>query len=144
MTRSLLAAIFGLTALALPVHAQEVAATATPSLALELNALQPADTGCRVTFLATNELGGVLDRAAVELALFDAGGTIVRIVTLDFKNLSQGKTKVLQFELADLACDGIGRLLVNDITACEGTGLAPTACLDGLVTTAKPSVVFGA
>ena len=144
MTRSLLAAIFGLTALALPVHAQEAAATATPSLALELNALQPADTGCRVTFLATNKLGGVLDRAAVELALFDAGGTIVRIVTLDFKNLSQGKTKVLQFELADLACDGIGRLLVNDITACEGTGLVPTACLDGLVTTAKPSVEFGA
>ena len=144
MTRSLLAAIFGLTALALPVHAQEAAATATPSLALELNALQPADTGCRVTFLATNELGGVLDRAAVELALFDAGGTIVRIVTLDFKNLSQGKTKVLQFELADLACDGIGRLLVNDITACEGTGIAATACLDGLVTTAKPTVEFGA
>ena len=142
MTRPLFAAVLALTAMAAPTSAQEAAAQ--PSLALELNALQPADTGCRVTFLATNELGGVLDRAAVELALFDAGGTIVRIVTLDFKNLSQGKTKVLQFELADLACDGIGRLLVNDITACEGTGLAPTACLDGLVTTAKPSVEFGA
>ena len=142
MTRPLLAAVFALTAIALPVHAQEAAAQ--PSLALELNALQAAETGCRVTFLATNALGGTLDRAAVELALFDAGGTIVRIVTLDFKNLSQGKTKVLQFELADLACDGIGRLLVNDITACEGTGLLPTACLDGLVTTAKPSVEFGA
>ena len=142
MTRPLLAAVFALTALALPVHAQEPAAA--PSLALELNALKAAETGCRVTFLATNDLGGVLDRAAVELALFDAGGTIVRIVTLDFKNLSQGKTKVLQFELADLACDGIGRLLVNDITACEGTGLLPTACLDGLVTTAKPTIEFGA
>ena len=143
MTRSLLAAIFGLTALALPVHAQEAAATATPSLALELNALQPADTGCRVTFLATNELGGVLDRAAVELALFDAGGTIVRIVTLDFKNLSQGKTKVLQFELPGLACPDLGRLLINDITACEGADLAPTACLDNLVTTSRPDITFG-
>ena len=142
MTRPLFAAVLALSAVAVPVHAQEDAAQ--PSLALELNALQAAETGCRVTFLATNALGGTLDRAAVELALFDAGGTIVRIVTLDFKNLSQGKTKVLQFELADLACDGIGRLLVNDITACEGTGLLPTACLDGLVTTAKPSVEFGA
>src|SRR5687767_14494020 len=39
----------------------------TPLSGSELNAIQPADAGCRVTFLATNHLGGQLDRAAVEL-----------------------------------------------------------------------------
>ena len=122
--------------------AQETAPT-TPTLALELNALQAADTGCRVTFLATNTLGAAVDRAGIEIAFFAGDGAIDRIVTLDFKGLTEGKTKVLQFQLNDLACDDISRLLVNDITACEGAGLAPAACLDGLVTTTRPDIVFG-
>lgn len=119
------------------------APASAPSLVLELNALQPAEAGCRVTFLATNRLGGRLDRAAVELALFDAAGTIDRIVTLDFKDLSADKTKVLQFELAGLQCDGLGRLLVNDITACEGAISPPTICLDALETSTRLDVDFG-
>ena len=136
-------ALFAVLALSLtPALAQETAPT-TPTLALELNALQAADTGCRVTFLATNTLGAAVDRAGIEIAFFAGDGAIDRIVTLDFKGLTEGKTKVLQFQLNDLACDDISRLLVNDITACEGTGLAPTACLDGLVTTTRPDIVFG-
>ena len=116
---------------------------APPELALELNALQPADKGCRITFLATNRLGGPLDRAAMEVALFSIGGTIERIVTLDFKNLAQGKTKVLQFELTGLDCTDVSRVLVNDISACEGAGLAPDSCLAALVPTARPDITFG-
>jgi len=136
-------ALFAVLALSLtPALAQETAPT-TPGLALELNALQAADTGCRVTFLATNTLGAAVDRAGIEIAFFAGDGAIDRIVTLDFKGLTEGKTKVLQFQLNDLACDDISRLLVNDITACEGAGLAPTACLDWLVTTTRPDIVFG-
>jgi len=127
---------------ALPAAAQETA-PAAPSLALELNALQQGETGCRVTFLATNGLGAPLDRAAIEVALFDASGAIERIVNLDFKALTEDKTKVLQFELAGLDCANLGRVLVNDIPACEGAGLEPSACLAGLVTSARPDIEFG-
>ncbi|HTM78720.1 MAG TPA: hypothetical protein VL133_13960 [Devosia sp.] len=123
-----------------PALAQE---TVPQSLALELNALQATDKGCRVTFLATNTLGAPLDRAAIETALFNANGAIERIVTLDFKGLTEGKTKVLQFELADLPCDNIGRVLINDISVCEGVGLPPNACLDQLKTTTRPDISFG-
>ncbi len=124
-----------------PAHAQQTPPPA--ALTLELNALQASDTACRVSFLATNGLGGTIDRAAVEVAFFTTDGAIDRIVTLDFKGLTQGKTKVLQFELADLPCTGIGRLLINDITACEGQAIAATACLAGLVTTSRPDITFG-
>ncbi|HTN62606.1 MAG TPA: hypothetical protein VL147_13835 [Devosia sp.] len=126
--------------LSAPAFAQAVA---PQSLALELNALQPTDKGCRITFLATNTLGAPVERAAIETALFDNDGAIERIVTLDFKGLSEGKTKVLQFELADLPCTGIGRVLINDISACTGAGLAPNACLDHLNTTTRPDITFG-
>lgn len=131
--------LLGAFVLATPLAAQE----AMPKLALELNALQPSEAGCRVTFMATNTLGSQLDRAAVEIAFFDGEGGIDRIVTLDFKNLAEGKTKVLQFELADLPCDNVGRLLINDISTCEGGMLQADACLAGLVTTARPDIVFG-
>ena len=126
-----------------PALGQESAPAPQPQLVLELNALQPAETGCRVTFLATNNLPGQLDRAAVEMAFFLTDGGIDRIVTLDFQALSPGKTKVLQFELAGLGCPQLGRLLINDITACEGTDIAPTACLEGLITSSRPDISFG-
>jgi hypothetical protein len=127
--------------LALPAAAQETAPA--PSLALELNALQQGESGCRVTFLATNGLGAPLERAAVEVALFNASGAIDRIVNLDFKALAEDKTKVLQFELSGLDCANLGRVLVNDIPACEGEGLEPSACLAGLTTSARPDIEFG-
>lgn len=129
-----------LAALVSPSLAQEAAA---PQLVLELNAAQPSERGCRVTFLATNELGAPLERASVEMALFKGDGAIDRIVTLDFKALSEGKTKVLQFELANLDCTDLSRVLINDITACEGEGLEAGACLAGLVPSARPDIVFG-
>jgi hypothetical protein len=140
MTKPAFAALLGLALICSPVIAQEAAA---PAFALELNALQPTEAGCRVSFLATNNLGGQLDRAAVELALFDANGGIDRIVTLDFKNLSEGKTKVLQFQLAGLQCDGLGRVLVNDISACEGDITPATICLDALETSTRLDITFG-
>lgn len=124
----------------MPALAQDAA----PSLALELNALQPSEAGCRVTFLATNGLSAAIDKATFEVALFGAGGSIDRLVSLDFKNLTQGKTKVLQFELAGLQCDAVSRVLVNDVTACEGTGLAAGDCLGGLTTSSRVTAEFGA
>lgn len=140
MTKRPFAVLLGLVLLCAPVLAQE---TSTPRFALELNALQPAEAGCRVSFLATNELGAQLDRAAVELALFDKAGSIDRIVTLDFKDLSAGKTKVLQFQLTGLQCDNLGRVLVNDISACEGAIAPASICLDALETSTRLDITFG-
>jgi hypothetical protein len=132
----LLSLVLGATAVA-----QET--TQQPAFALELNALQASDAGCRITFLATNNLGGLLNRAAVEMALFGHSGAIDRIVTLDFKNLTEGKTKVLQFELAGLQCTEVSRVLINDIGVCDGEGFDPARCLGALVPTARPDVAFG-
>lgn len=140
MIRPLVAALAVAAFATLPVLAQE---TTAPSLALELNALQSSDAGCRITFLATNGLTAPIDKATFELALFGAGGGIDRLVSLDFKTLAKGKTKVLQFELAALQCDAVSRVLVNDVTACEGAGLAAGDCLASLSTSTRVEAEFG-
>lgn len=133
-------AILALTAS--PTVAQDGAPAA--ALALELNALTPSETGCRVSFLATNTLGTELTRSAFEIALFGAGGSIERLVSLEFKAMPQGKTRVLQFDIGELGCDGISRVLINDVVACEGDGLDPALCLSRLSTTSRlDGVEFG-
>jgi hypothetical protein len=127
---------------ATPALAQD--APPAPGLALELNALTPSETGCRVTFLATNTLGTELTRSAFEIALFGAGGGIERLVSLDFKAMPEGKTRVLQFDIGELGCDKVSRVLINDVVACEGTGLDPKVCLAGLSTASRlDGVEFG-
>lgn len=127
---------------ATPTLAQEAEPAA--ALALELNALTPSDTGCRVTFLATNRLGTELTRSAFEIALFGAGGGIERLVSLDFKAMPEGKTRVLQFDIGELGCDKVSRVLINDVVACEGAGLDPKLCLAGLSTVSRlDGVEFG-
>ena len=100
--------------------------------------------GCRVTFLATNRLGTELTRSAFEIALFGDGGGIERLVSLDFKAMPEGKTRVLQFDIGEIGCDKVSRVLINDIVACDGTGLDPKVCFGSLTTVSRlDGVEFG-
>lgn len=125
-----------------PVMAQESAPA--PGLALELNAVTPSETGCRITLLATNRLGTEVTRSAFEIALFGTGGGIERLVSLEFKAMPDGKTRVLQFDIGEIGCDTLSRVLINDITACDGEGLDPGACYAALSTVSRLGTVeFG-
>lgn len=114
-----------------------------PSLALELNSVQPSDKGCRLTFVVVNKLGSELTRAAFEFALFNEQGVVDRLTVLDFKELPAGKTKVTRFELPGTQCTSVTRVLINGATECEGQGIEPTACMRQLTTTSKAGIEFG-
>ncbi len=114
-----------------------------PKLMLELNALQPTDRGCRFTFVVQNGLSNNISKAAFELVLFDKNGLVDRLTIVDFLDLSQGKTKVRQFDFNDTDCDEIGRVLINNATECAGDGIDPAACIRQLETTSRYDITFG-
>jgi len=58
-----------------------------PVLSLELNAAQPSEKGCRLTFVVNNALGADLSKAAFEIALFNEAGVVDRLAVLDFNDL---------------------------------------------------------
>lgn len=138
MRTKFIGSLLAVLVVALPAMAQTA-----PALTVELNALQASETGCRVTFLATNALGTEVTRAGFEIALFGKGGGIERLVALDFKAMPEGKTRVLQFDIPRLACDSVSRVLINDVVSCEGEGLDPKACLAQLRTDSLLDVGFG-
>ena len=130
---------------ALAEDAGKGAETAQPAagLSLELNALQPSDKGCRLTFVIANHLSGDIAKAAFEIALFDRTGLVDRLTVLDFRELPLGKTKVSRFDLPGADCGKISRVLVNSATECGGSGIAPSDCLARLQTTTRTEVEFG-
>jgi hypothetical protein len=114
-----------------------------PALTLELNAAQPSDKGCRLTFVVNNELGADLSKAAFEIALFNEAGIVDRLTVLDFKELPAGKTKVTRFDLAGTECGKVSRVLINSATDCTGTGIEPSACMRKLRTGTRTGIAFG-
>lgn len=123
-----------------PTQAQQGADAA--SLTIELNALQPSEGGCRLSFVATNGLGADIARVTYEMVLFDAAGLVERMSVLDFKEVPDGKTRVRQFDLAGADCARISRVLVNDAKACEGPGIETADCIHRLRTDSKADVPF--
>ncbi|MGY6709394.1 MAG: hypothetical protein ACXIVF_13820 [Rhizobiaceae bacterium] len=138
-----IACLMVLLASPLVAAAQEAQIEQEARLAIELNALQPSDRGCRVTFVAANHLEGDLDRAAYELAFFDTDGLVARLAVVDFLDLDQGRTRVRQFEFAGMDCDAIGRILINDLAECSGTGIEAASCMSRLALDNKTSIQFG-
>ena len=129
-----------------PAWAQSAPAPAAgpaqgPVLSLELNAAQPSEKGCRLTFVVNNALGADLSKAAFEIALFNDAGVVDRLTVLDFKDLPAGKTKVTRFDLAGADCGKLSRVLINSATEC--TGVEPAACMRALKTSTKTAIAFG-
>jgi hypothetical protein len=124
---------------------QSVAAQQAPApqLALELNAAQPSQKGCRLTFVVANSLGKDLSKAAFEIALFNELGVVDTLTVLDFNELPSGKTKVSRFDLPGYDCAKVSRVLVNRATECVGDGIEPRACMRQLAPTTKSKIAFG-
>jgi hypothetical protein len=112
------------------------------ALLLELNAVEPSEKGCRLTFVVNNQLGADLATAAFELALFDLNGVVGRLAVLEFRDLPEGKTKVSRFDLAAVDCGNLSRILVNDATQCTGQGVGAADCLRAMKTSSKATIAF--
>ena len=126
MTRA--AAALTVLAALLAVSPMARAADPTPASApipIELNKLEllpaaaNAPAGCRVYFVINNNEPETLSQLRLDLILFGTDGVIARRVALDLGPLPAKKTGVRLFDLTGQACEGIGRVLVNDVLACQ-------------------------
>lgn len=140
------------------------ARAADTPLPIELNKLEPLPSagttpaGCRVYFVVTNDDADTLTQLRLDLVLFGIDGVIARRVALDLGPLPAKKHGVRLFDLTGQPCDGIGKVLINDVLACQSTpagqpatpapATPPTvstaACLDRLTPTSRiAAVTFG-
>jgi len=100
--------------LAQPAAAQDAAA----ALGLELNRIDDIENACRLTFLVENTLGQDLDTLALETVLIDREGRVDRLTLFEFGALLDAVPRVRQFDIPGLACDALGRVLINGVSDC--------------------------
>ncbi len=110
---------------------------------LELNSAKDNANGCRLTYVAINKTGIILEKTAYEVVVFDKDGGVSQFLILEFGKLPIGKTKVVQFDLKDNKCTNISRLLINDVSECEAGGKNVSICLDALRTKSRTNIGFG-
>jgi len=132
-------ALMAILGLAIPTLAQD-----TPVFALELNSAKDTEAGsCRLTYVAANQTGTALERTAYEVAVFDADGAVTRLLVLEFGDLVEGKTKILQFDLGNTACSSISRIIVNDAAACIIDGAESPICMQAINASSRTAIQFG-
>jgi hypothetical protein len=118
-----------------PTPSADKAAAKGGSITIELNKLEPAANACRGYFVVENRLPDTVKELRLDIFLFDRAGVILRRVGLPFADVRSQRMKIVLFDLADLNCNEIGRLVVNDVLACTSANGAPISDCSGMVAT---------
>ncbi len=111
-------------------------------LHIELNRLEEHGDGCRVHLVLENASPRAYTSYRLDLVIFAADGVIARRLALETAPLRANKTMVKEFELTDLACKRVGRILLNDVTACSFDAGDRDDCVTGTRVTSRASVSF--
>lgn len=130
-------------AIALMLGLGQAFAAEAGSITVEFNDLQVGEAGCRAVFVMNNGLDKPIAKLGLRVVAFDKEGHAKLFLSLDAGTLPVGKTRILRFDLGEgVACDGIGRLVLDDVTACDGAGLDPATCLAAVSLTTKTGTPF--
>jgi len=115
-------------------------AEAPSSIGVELNRLEDQGGNCRAYLVISNPGSAEFSGFALDLVVFDRGGTIMRRLAVDVAPLRQAKTSVKVFEISETACSAIGSILVNDVIHCRDKSGDVAGCVDRLSTSSKLAV----
>ena len=126
--------LFALAASQMPAWAQDNA------LHIELNRLEEHGDGCRVHLVLENTSPRAYTSYRLDLVIFAADGVIARRLALETAPLRANKTMVKEFELTDLTCQGVGRVLLNDVTSCSSDAGNRDDCVSTTRVSSRASV----
>ncbi|MBB4303204.1 hypothetical protein GGD81_002247 [Rhodobium orientis] len=115
-------------------------AGAAESLPMELNKAATVAGKCRVTMVVRNGLARPLSALSVDVVVFDKEGGVAGYSALNFGALPAGKMRVRQYDIAEMPCAEISRLLINDIRKCGEGGEAQ--CLGLLEPSSRLDIDF--
>ena len=117
--------------------------TEPPStIGVELNRLEDQGGNCRAYLVIANPGAAEFSGFALDLIIFDRGGTIMRRLAVDVAPVRPAKTMVKVFDIAETACSAIGSMLVNDVIHCRDASGDVAGCVDRLSTSSKLAVAL--
>jgi hypothetical protein len=125
---------------ALLSRAKTEAAEPPATISAELNRLEDQGGNCRAFIVVRNSGSTDYSGFALDLVIFDRGGTITRRLAIDVAPVRPAKTSVKVFDIPETACSAIGSILVNDVIHCRDASGDVAGCVDRLSTSSKLAV----
>ena len=108
----------------------------------ELNKLAPHDDACRIYLVFQNTGATGYETLALDLVVFDTDGIVAERFIVEAAPLPAGKTILREFDIVNLTCPRVGRLLLNDVVTCRNGSETQIDCLAGISTRARGAVSF--
>jgi len=112
------------------------------TIGVELNRLEDQGGKCRAYLVVTNPGAAEYSGFALDLVIFDRGGTIMHRLAVDVAPVRPAKTSVKVFDIPETTCSAIGSILVNDVIHCRDASGDVAGCVDRLSTSSKLAVTL--
>ena len=109
---------------------------------IELNRLEPAGEACRPNLVLTNGTDLTLSEFRLDMVMFDIDGIVADRLAVNASPLLPGKTSLIVFEAPSIACDGVGRVLINAVLACSGGPETLGGCLNLIEPSSRTDVAL--
>lgn len=132
--------LFTLLSAVMGIHTSAVAADG--SVSLELNKLEPQETGCRVYFVLRNKTESSFEELRLDLAVFDAAEILAKRLSFRLGPLPVNKTSLKLFTLSELTCDDFGLVLLNGVLSCVDQNGERDDCIDMLHVSTRNDTPF--
>ncbi|WP_156771624.1 Tat pathway signal sequence domain protein [Labrys sp. WJW] len=113
-------------------------------VSIDLNKLETQNGNCRLTMVLVNASAEAAQSLRADLVMFGADGVVAKRLAVDLAPIPASKTIVKAFDVAGLACEGIGSILLNDVPTCQfanGKAGAPS-CLEAVSVSSKAGPKF--
>jgi hypothetical protein len=128
--------------LALSVLTQNPVYAAEQSIHVELNKTEPNGDACRVYMVIENKGERALETLKLDLVLFDTDGIVAKRLAVETAPLPAGKTGLKMFDIANMSCPSLGRMLLNDVLSCSDADGPVADCLASIEPSAKGDMSF--
>jgi len=107
---------------------------------VELNKLEPHQGACRAYLVLENETASAFEQLKLDLVMFDQEGIVAKRVAVETAPLPAGKTSLKVFDMEGLACEAVGRVLLNGVMACADASGPREDCLGRIATASRGRV----
>lgn len=141
VTRGLAGGTLAASLLVCPSAFAQDAARAAASLRIELNKMEMAGENCRTYLLIDNRNEDTWRSLKLDLFALDMDGVAAKRVGVEVGPVPGRKTLIKLFDFPGLSCSRFGRVLLNDVTACEGGGASREQCLAAIEPVSKINTV---
>lgn len=134
--RTLMGGAAALAALMSSALAQDRSQSAA-SVRIELNKVEAAGENCRTYFLIDNKNAEAWRSLKLDLFALDTDGVAAKRLAVEVGPVPARKTLIKLFDFPGLSCQRFGRVLLNDVVACEGAAASREECLAAIETASK-------